>query len=163
MQTLLFILIIGIGATFIMDIWAIVRKYLLGIPSLNYGMVGRWIGHMMKGRFHHESIGKSPTIPYENVIGWISHYAIGIAFAAVLVSLYGITWTHTPTIVPALTVGIATVVAPFFILQPGMGAGIAASRTPKPTSARIHSLINHAIFGFGLYLSGWILNLFTAL
>ena len=39
-----------------------------------------------------------------------------------------------PTFLPALLVGIGTVAAPFFILQPGMGAGIAASRTPNPRS-----------------------------
>lgn len=163
MQTLLFILVIGIGATAIMDIWAVVRKYLLGIPFLNYGMVGRWIGHTTKGHFYHKSISASEAIPNENLIGWISHYIIGILIAALLISLYGVKWMNDPTIIPALTIGIITVVAPFFILQPGMGAGIAAAHTPTPTSARIHSLINHAIFGFGLYLSGWTLNLFIAL
>jgi hypothetical protein len=38
-------------------------------------------------------------------------------------------------------------------MHPGMGAGIAASRTPKPAVARINSLLTHAIFGLGLYLA----------
>jgi nitrous oxidase accessory protein NosD len=38
-------------------------------------------------------------------------------------------------------------------MQPGMGAGIAASRTPKPAVARINSLLTHATFGLGLYLA----------
>ena len=48
--------------------------------------------------------------------------------------------------------------APFLLMQPCMGAGIAASRTPHPASARVHSLINHAVFGLGLYLFGWALQ-----
>ena len=36
-------------------------------------------------------------------------------------------------------------------MQPGMGAGIAASRTPHPAAARFNSLLTHAIFGLGLY------------
>jgi hypothetical protein len=49
--------------------------------------------------------------------------------------------------------GIATVVFPFFILQPSLGLGIAASKTPKPMQARLKSLATHTIFGIGLYVS----------
>ncbi|WP_407946587.1 DUF2938 family protein [Photorhabdus asymbiotica] len=28
-----------------MDLWAIVQKRLFNIPSLNYQLVGRWLGH----------------------------------------------------------------------------------------------------------------------
>ncbi|MDF3939614.1 DUF2938 family protein, partial [Achromobacter denitrificans] len=48
-----------------------------------------------------------------------------------------------------------SVAAPFLILQPGMGAGIAASRVPKPNTARARSLMAHASFGVGLYLAAW--------
>ena len=41
-------------------------------------------------------------------------------------------------------------------MQPGMGAGIAASRTPAPNKARLQSLLNHGVFGVGLYIGGWI-------
>ena len=68
-----------------------------------------------------------------------------------------------PTLEPALVLGMATVVAPFFILQPGMGAGIAASKTPNPNNARLHSIINHVVFGVGLYLSAMILKLVLSL
>lgn len=49
--------------------------------------------------------------------------------------------------------------APFLLMQPGMGAGIAASRTPRPTIARLHSLLTHAIFGLGLYAASRITSL----
>ncbi|MNT97543.1 hypothetical protein D3C72_2398910 [compost metagenome] len=62
-----------------------------------------------------------------------------------------------PTLAPALIVGLATVAAPFFLMQPGMGAGIAASKTPNPHIARLRSLLTHAVFGIGLYLSGLLL------
>jgi hypothetical protein len=53
--------------------------------------------------------------------------------------------------VSALVVGVFTVVFPFFLMQPGMGIGIAASKTPNPNVARLRSLTSHAIFGVGLY------------
>ncbi|MEZ0237260.1 MAG: DUF2938 family protein [Methylophilaceae bacterium] len=40
-----------------------------------------------------------------------------------------------------------------------MGAGIAASRTPRPNAARIQSLITHGVFGLGLYIAGWLTKL----
>jgi hypothetical protein len=48
---------------------------------------------------------------------------------------------------------VGTVVAPYFILQPAMGLGIAARRAPNPAMARLHSLVTHVVFGFGLYLT----------
>jgi len=87
----------------------------------------------------------------ERITGWTAHYLTGIAFAALLVGIWGTTWVQQPTMGPALVVGIGTVLAPFLLMQPGMGAGIAASRTPHPASARLQSLITHAVFGLGLY------------
>ena len=156
MNTLVFTVLIGTGATAVMDIWATARKRLLGIPSLDYRLVGRWLVHMTRGRFQHERIAASPAVPAERLIGWTAHYLIGIAFAAVLLTIWGLEWAHHPTIGPALIVGIGSVAAPFLVMHPGMGAGIAASRTPRPSAARLQSLITHAIFGLGLYGAGWI-------
>jgi len=160
MNDLIFTLIIGIGATAIMDLWAIARKSLLGIAPPNYGLVGRWIAHMTRGRFRHQSIAASAPMRGEHIIGWTAHYLIGIAFAALLVGIWGVGWVRHPTLVPAIAVGIGTVAAPFFLMQPGMGAGIAASRTPRPAAARLQSLITHAVFGLGLYVTGWLIHLY---
>jgi hypothetical protein len=149
-------LLIGVGATAVMDIWAAARKWLFDIPRLDYALVGRWLAHLARGRFRHNPIAASPRIPGERLIGWLGHYLIGIAFAALLLGLWGLGWVRHPTLGPALIVGIGSVVAPFFLMQPGMGAGIAASRTPRPATARLHSLVTHGIFGLGLYGSAWI-------
>ena len=53
--------------------------------------------------------------------------------------------------------GLATVVFPWGVMQPAMGAGWAASRTPHPWRARLHSLVLHAVFGLGLYASALLL------
>ncbi|MER2491596.1 DUF2938 domain-containing protein [Catenovulum sediminis] len=160
MNTLIVVFLLGIGATAAMDLWSILRKSLLGIAPPNYGMVGRWLAYMPYGKFRHDSIAASAPIKREHYIGWIAHYLIGIVFAAVLIAVAGKPWILNPTIGPALMVGVGTVVAPFLLMQPGMGAGIASSRTLKPNSARLHSLINHAVFGLGLYASGWALKLY---
>ena len=154
MNNIIFTLLTGIGATAVMDLWGIARKFLLNIPLPNYGMVGRWIAHMAHWQFHHDAIAGSPSIRGERIIGWTAHYLIGITFAALLIGLWGESWVHTPTLCAALVIGIGTVAAPFFLMQPGMGAGIASSRTRAPNSARIQSIISHTVFGLGLYVSG---------
>ncbi|WP_054314072.1 DUF2938 domain-containing protein [Mesorhizobium sp. 1M-11] len=148
---------IGVGATAVMDLWALFLKRVFGIPSLDYAWVGRWIGYFRQGRFVHANIGQAATVPGEAVMGWGSHYAIGIVFAALLMALSGTGWVQDPTPLPALAVGLATIVAPFFVMQPAFGFGIAASRTPKPAVARLRSLMAHFSFGVGLYLSALLL------
>jgi hypothetical protein len=160
---LLCALLIGVGATVVMDLWAIVRKRLLGIPSLDYGLVGRWLAYLPRGRFRHDPIAASKPVRSERVIGWIAHYLIGIAFAGLLLAIWGLDWVRHPTIGPALIVGIGSVVAPFLLMQPGMGAGIAASRTPRPAAARFHSVVTHGVFGIGLYVAGWVAGLLVGI
>lgn len=41
-------LLIGVGATVIMDLWGILLRR-LGIATLNFAMVGRWVGHLLRG------------------------------------------------------------------------------------------------------------------
>ena len=148
--------ITGIGATVLIDLWSIVRKSLLGISPPDYGLVGRWIAHMVRGRLHHRSIAASAHIHGVRAIGWIAHYLIGIAYAAVLLSIWGLAWMQHPTVTPALVVGIGTVAAPFLLMQPSMGAGFFASRTPRPSAARMQSIIMHTVFGLGLFLTAWV-------
>jgi hypothetical protein len=149
MNYLVCALLIGTGATALIDLWAVARRRLLGVPSLDYGLVGRWL-------VRHDRIAASAAVPRERLIGWTAHYLIGVAFAAVLLAIWGLEWARDPTIGPALIVGIGSVAAPFLVMQPGMGAGIAASRTPRPYAARLQSLVTHAIFGLGLYGAGWV-------
>lgn len=156
MDYLASIVVIGAGATAVTDLWAIVRKRLLGIPPPDYGLVGRWLAYLPRGRFRHDPIAATAPVQGERVIGWIGHYLIGIAFAAVLLAIFGLEWARYPTIGPALVVGIGTVAAPFLLMQPGMGAGIAARRTPRPAAARLQSVIMHGVFGLGLYATGWV-------
>jgi hypothetical protein len=154
-------LFIGVGATLATDLWTIARGRLLDVPAPDWGLVGRWFGHMARGRFRHEHIATAEPVRGERVIGWTAHYLIGIAFAGALLAICGLAWARQPTLAPALALGIATVAAPFLLMQPGMGAGIAASRTPRPNSARLQSLVTHAVFGLGLYAAGLALKLLS--
>jgi hypothetical protein len=153
------ILLTGIGATATTDLWSIVRQRSFGVALPNYGLVGRWIAWIPRGRFFHDPIAATPPMRGERAIGWMVHYLIGVAFAALLPALWGPEWVSQPTLLPALMVGVGTVAAPFLLMQPAMGAGVAASRTPRPAAARLQSLLTHAIVGLGLYGSGLLVSL----
>ncbi|CAN5909946.1 DUF2938 domain-containing protein [soil metagenome] len=148
-------LLIGAGATLVMDLWAFVLRR-FGVPSLNFAFLGRWVGHLPRGRWRHDSIAKATPISGELAIGWATHYAMGITFAALLLAVFGLSWARTPSLLPALLIGIVTVAAPLLVLQPALGAGIASSRTPRPLFNSIKSLVTHTVYGFGLYLAALV-------
>ena len=145
-------ILIGAGATIVMDVWAFLLRQ-LGIPSLNFALLGRWLGHLPRGKWMHASIAKATPVRGESLIGWGAHYSIGITFAALLVATFGLKWARSPSLLPALFIGIVSVVAPLFVLQPALGAGIASSKTPRPVFNSVKSLVTHTVYGCGLYLA----------
>lgn len=148
------IVVIGCGATLLLDLWlALLQR--LGLPALNFALIGRWVGHGLRGRFVHTAINRAEAIDGERALGWLTHYGTGIAFAALLIAVQGPSWLQHPSLLPALLFGLATVVFPFFIMQPAMGMGVAAAKTPSPWKNRCKSLLNHLVFGLGLYLAAW--------
>jgi len=161
MAALCLSVLLGLGATLTFDLWTWFLKQAFQMPPSNICLVGRWLRHMPEGTFKHSKIASSPPKSAECTLGWVAHYAIGILFAMLFVALAGKGWLLHPAPVPAVAFGMVTVLAPFLIMQPGFGMGIAASQTPHPTQARLRSLINHTVFGIGLYLFGllgsWLL------
>jgi len=146
-------IIIGTGATVIMDIWGIMLQKTLGIAPLNFALVGRWLAHMPRGKFQHDNIRAVPPVVNELFLGWFFHYLTGIIFAIALIMISGNEWLNEPSLLLSITFGLITVGFPFFLMQPAMGSGIAAAKTPKPNLARLRSLLTHFIFGLGLYFS----------
>jgi hypothetical protein len=142
---------IGLGATLLMDLWALFLKHVFNIHLPDYCLVGRWFSHMPGGTFVHASIAAASQKRCECAVGWIAHYAIGTVYAFVLLAFVSSGWLVRPTLLPAVLFGVGSVVVPFLIMQPCFGLGIAASRAPNPTQARLRSLMAHAAFGVGLY------------
>lgn len=149
---LLHIALVGIGATAVLDLWLWLLQR-LGVPTGSFALIGRWVGHMAHGQLRHAAIGRAAPIPHELLLGWATHYGVGIAFAALLVGVQGTGWLQAPALLPALLIGAATVVMPLAVMQPAMGLGFAASKTPAPLHNGLRSLANHTVFGLGLYLA----------
>ncbi len=148
----------GVAGSALMDAWSLVLRRRFHVPTLDYSLLGRWIGHFPRGRFVHDRIASAEPVGGEALLGWFVHYAIGVTFALLLLGIWGVEWARSPTILPALLVGLGTIVAPWFVMQPAMGAGIAGSRTPNPNATRLRNLGTHAVYGVGLYISAVALS-----
>ncbi|HBV76871.1 MULTISPECIES: DUF2938 domain-containing protein [Vibrio] len=157
------IIIIGMGATAIMDLWAWFQKHVLGIPSLNYALVGRWVGYLPKGQWRHKTIMQTPPLPKEAIVGWLLHYFIGVVFSALTALIFGQAWLAQPSLMPALLIGITTLIFPFFIMQPCLGFGVAASQTPAPWRARFFSFLAHTSYALGLFFCAYGLTILRTL
>lgn len=159
-QFILLSSVIGIGATVVMDAWLMFLTR-LGVQTLNMAFVGRWTGHLLRGRFRHAAIARAEPVRGERVLGWLMHYVTGIAFAALLLAIEGLAWGRSPTPLPAVLVGLTTVGVPLLLIQPAMGAGLLARHTPTPRANCLRSVANHGVFGLGLYLAAlpfaWLL------
>jgi len=145
--------LVGAGATLLLDLWSLFLQRAFKVPFPNFCLLGRWLRHMPEGKFAHASIASAARKQSECTVGWIAHYVIGALFALVFMALAPTGWLERPTLLPALLFGLGTVLFPYLVIQPAYGLGVAASRTPNPTSARLKSFMSHGIFGLGLYLS----------
>ena len=158
MEIILRAVLIGIGGTVVLDLWAAFMQRVFNVPATNWAMVGRWVGHMPRGHFMHENIGKAAPVSGEHAIGWIVHYVIGTVYGLLLVGLWGVEWLREPTLLPPLILALGLLVAPYFIMMPGMGSGIAGAKTPKPNLTRLKSAVGHSVFGLGMYVTALVIE-----
>ncbi|QRI64904.1 DUF2938 domain-containing protein [Shinella sp. PSBB067] len=150
--------VIGFGATVLMDAWAVLLWKMSVQPRPNWAPVGRWFWHLKDGTVFHDDIGRAEPYANEQALGWIGHYAVGIFYGVVLALVVGEGWFAAPTFLPAWIFGIVTVGAGWFLLQPGLGIGVAASRLPNANTVRMLNLVAHTVFALGLYGTALLLR-----
>jgi hypothetical protein len=138
----------GVLATYGMDVAGrrIVAPALGKGPS---GGLGRWIGHMLQGRFRHEDITKAAPVAHEDTIGVVAHYAIGLVLGAGYGVLLRVPRPRQSSLSSAAAYGVATTVLPWLWMFPARGQGVMGLRDGDlrvPTFA----LCTHIAYGLGL-------------
>jgi len=144
-------LVVGIIATLATDLWLGMLQ-IVGAPPANWALVGRWVALMPRGVFVHRPIAATPSVRGELAVGWGFHYVVGVAYAALYLAITRLVFASGPTLISALVFAIALLVAPWLVMQPALGLGFFAARTPHPSVTRIINISGHAAFGVGLYL-----------
>ncbi|KZN56872.1 hypothetical protein N474_09635 [Pseudoalteromonas luteoviolacea CPMOR-2] len=148
-----YVIALGVSATVLMDVYSLALKYLFKTPPLDYALVGRWVLHFGEQRLMHRTIMHSAPKRGELVVGWGLHYAIGVIFATTFIYLCQILGLDAHHLLWNLLFGVVTLIFPFTVMQPCLGFGFAASKTPSPCLAIFKSAAAHSVFGLGLYLS----------
>ncbi|MTI02653.1 DUF2938 family protein [Roseibium sp. RKSG952] len=149
--------IVGFGATVFTDLVGLLRQ---GWPATNgfYCLVGRWIGSVPRTGFSHADIRTTAPVDGEAVLGWGAHIFLGLLFGIGFVFLFGSTALDAPKAWQGLSFGLGTVLVPWLIFQPLFGWGVAVSKAPEAWKLRLRSVITHAVFGIGLWLSALALK-----
>ena len=141
----------GLAGTLAMDVWALVLGW-FGQPKPNWAMPGRWLGHVLRGKVFHDDIGAAAPVSGELALGWALHYGVGVLYGIIFVFLAGPRWVAEPSFLPLWLFSLLTIAAGWFLLQPGMGLGWAASKTPSPWKVRAMGLAAHTVFAIGMWL-----------
>lgn len=153
--------LIGVPATILIDGWALILKHAFGLPTTNWNMVGRWVGHLHHGRFKHHDIASSAPVARESMLGWTTHYVVGGLYGIGYVWLVIEVLNQQPGPASAILYSVILLTAPWFILQPGLGLGILGRRAPRPWLMRMVNVSVHIVFGIGLYLGCYLLERWT--
>jgi lipid-A-disaccharide synthase-like uncharacterized protein len=158
MITLFEIFLMGIFATFFMDVTArLLIKSKIVRPTLEPQVVGRWALYMIKGKFVHKDIRLTPALKNEMPAAFLAHYLIG----TVLAGIYFCLELSVPAIRSqpwaSLIFGVTTSLLPWLWLYPAIGIGYLASKSQNKSNFIILSIINHLNFGIGMTI--WIVIL----
>jgi hypothetical protein len=160
MQTILCTgILMGLGATVLIDIWALLLQRMAQVALPNWGMVGRWVMHLPRGKQFHKEIAVALPVPRERQIGWVFHYFVGVVYGVFFAFLAGPDWIAAPTFPPAFIYALATIAGGWFLLHPGLGLGWAVSKVEHPNRVRMLGLLSHSVFGLGLWLFALLLTL----
>ena len=145
-------LIVGIIATVTLDLWQQIFHLAFGVPTTNWGMIARWMGHMPEGQFTQRDIGKTSPVPYEGPLGWVIHYVVAVSLAVVYLLLMRFVFDAPPNFVSAMLYAVATVCITWFVIEPALGLGVMASKAPNRASVLTLDFTTHLSYGVGIYL-----------
>ncbi len=146
----------GLFATLVLDLWQRLLFAVTGIPPANWALIGRWFAHLPRGRFIHRPIADSAAVPGELALGWTTHYLVGLIYGFVYVGLMVYGLDRPPSLVNGAVFGAASVVIPWFILQPGLGIGVMGRCAPNPAVPILNAFVSHVIYGVALFIGTWL-------
>jgi hypothetical protein len=146
------IIIVGIVACAIFDLWQRVFQKVTAVPPSNWSMVGRWsLGLITMGQLIARDLESQAERKNELAVGWLVHYGVSIGYAAVYALLMRATILHAGFI-DGLIFGMMSVVVPWFFFLPCLGKGILARLTPNPPLVCVLALMMHSLFGVSIGL-----------
>ena len=142
----------GVIATFSLDVLSMMAARLQLSAPLPPHLIGRWLAFIARGQLCHADIAHAPGVSHEMAIALPVHYAIGIVLTGVYILSMSYAGRAPRNLGLALAFGLCTNVLPWLLMFPAMGYGFFGSHGPEGTRLFLSSLLNHALFGIGIWL-----------
>lgn len=149
---------IGVLGTIVMDIGNILFSRVGLITRIDMNVLGRMAAGWMRGRFVYGHPDEMKPVSHAHVLGWITHYGIGIGLACAYVLGWSLLTALPLSAMWTLVYGIGTTAASHFLVYPAMGLGVFGLNAPEGFRNAYSSLANHVCFGIGMALAVWLLN-----
>lgn len=145
--------LVGVLGTLMMDSLNHLFARIGMISKIDVRMIGRMAVGWARGRFCYSHPSEMKTVANEKLIGYITHYSIGVALAIPFVLGWAYFFGVPVSPVWALTYGVTTTIASVFFVYPSMGFGVFGIRSPEGIRAPLSSLANHLFFGLGMVVA----------
>ena len=146
------IVIVGVGACVVFDVWQSIFQRLTGIPPSNWAIVGRWtIGLLTSGQLMVRDLELRPNRRNELGVGWFVHYVIAVVYATIFMLMMRVN-IFAAGFADGLLFGVFSVVIPWLFFLPCLGKGVMGRLTPNPLLVCALALMMHSIFGVAIGL-----------
>lgn len=142
----------GALATVTMDVAMLAAGRLSGrafaSDRLGPGIIGRWAGDLLRGRWRHADISREPVRRGEAALGIATHDPTGV----VLTQAYLLMPRRAgaPSLVGATAYGIATAALPLLVMYRSLGYGWFGLGSGEAARLDRIMLLGHAAFGIGI-------------
>jgi hypothetical protein len=143
----------GVLGTLAMDLLNHLGARMRILARIDVGMIGRMSAGWARGRFRYRHPGELEPIANEILLGYLSHYAIGIGLAFIFVFGWAVLVGGPAPPAWALVYGFATTVASLFLVYPALGLGVCGKRSPEGIRGPLSPLANHLFFGLGMAIA----------
>jgi uncharacterized membrane protein YagU involved in acid resistance len=147
-------LVVGVGATLVMDVGAALFRALGVTAGTPPHLFAKWLSYIARGQLVHADIAASPDVPTALPAALAVHYAIGIVLSIGWLAVSR-RWllAGARRWAAALAYGLGTIVFAWFLMFPAMGFGPFGANGPEELLLWRTSTINHLLYGLGLALS----------
>ena len=140
----------GVLGTVVMDLFNHLLARTGMLLKIDVVMIGRMSAGWARGRFSYREPGEMEPAANEKLLGFITHYAIGVGLAFIYLLGWALLVGGPASPVGALVYGVATTVASLFLVYPSMGLGVFGRRSPEGIKGPLSPLANHLFYGVGI-------------
>ncbi len=140
----------GVVGAVLMDVTEMLAARAGLTSGVNVALVGRWALGLVRGRWAHADIRRTPPRPGEVRAGWAFHLLVGGgAVALPYAALAAAAGIDVPAhhLGAGLAYGLATSLLPWLLLLPSFGWGWFGRRGPRGANALLASPVSHLPYG----------------